>query len=74
MSPRWEIDKTENFPNFQKLFTNKYAMFFMAFWHPTFEREKPNEVTEHMKHTAMTVTCTLGKIEEEEEIYFSKQN
>ena len=59
ISPNPEIDETVNFRNFRKLFTNKFAALFVALWHPIFKREKRNEVTGHMKHAAMTVTCTL---------------
>ena len=62
ISLKWEIDETINFRNFRKLFTNKFAAFFMAFWHPIFKREKPNEVTGHMKYATIAVTCTLEKL------------
>ena len=52
ISPRWEIDERVNFRNFRKLFMNKCAVFFLAFWHPIFKREKRNKVTGHMKHAA----------------------
>ena len=54
-----EIDETVNFRNFCKLFRNKYAVLFVTFWHPIFKLEKRNEVTGHMKHAAMAVTCIL---------------
>ena len=59
ISPKREIDETVNFRNFRKLFTNKFAAFFVVFWHPISKREKRNDVTGHMKHAAMAVTCTL---------------
>ena len=51
--PKQEIDKIINFRNFCKLFINKFAVFFLAFWHPISKREKRNEMTGHMKYTAM---------------------
>ena len=57
-----EIDETVNFWNFRKLCINKFAAFVVAFWHPIFKREKQNEVTGHMKHAAMAVTCRLGRL------------
>ena len=62
ISPKREIDETVNFRNCRKLFRNKFATFFVSFWHPIFKQEKQNEVTRHMKHAAMVVTCTLGKL------------
>ena len=59
ISPKQKIDETVNFPNFCKLFTNKFASFFAVFWHPIFKQEKRNKVTGHMKHAAMAITCTL---------------
>ena len=59
--PKWEIDEIVNFRNFRKLFTNKFAAFYVALWYAIFKREKQNEVTGHMKHAAMAVTFTLGK-------------
>ena len=41
------------------MFTNKFPGFFVTLWHPIFKRDKRNEVTEHMKHAAISVTCTL---------------
>ena len=57
-----ENDETVNFLNCRKSFSNKFAAFFVAFWHPIFKREKRNEVTMHMKHAAMAVAFTLGKL------------
>ena len=48
ISPKQEIDETVNFANFGKLFTNKFAAFFVAFFHPIFKRVKRNKVTGHM--------------------------
>ena len=45
-------DEIVNFKNFRK-------SFFVAFWHLIFKWEKRNKVTGYMKHTAMTVTCTV---------------
>ena len=47
--PKREIDEAVNFQNFRKFFTNKFAAFFVVFWHPIFKREKRNKVTWHMK-------------------------
>ena len=58
-SPKQEIYETVNFQNFRKLFKNRFAAIFVAFWHPIFQREKQNEVTGHMKHAAIAVICTL---------------
>ena len=52
-------DEIVNFKNFRKLLTNKFGAFFEAFWHLIYKREKRNEVTGHMKHAAMAVTCTV---------------
>ena len=62
ISAKRKIAETLNFRNFRKLFRNKFATFFMAFWHPIFKREKRNELTGHTKHAAMAVTCTLEKL------------
>ena len=51
--PKREIDEIINFGNFCKLFINKFATFFLAFWHRISKWEKQNEVTGHMKHAAM---------------------
>ena len=60
ISPRREIDGVANFRHFCKLFTNKFAAFFVASCHSIFKWGKRNEVTGHMKHAAMVITCTLG--------------
>ena len=57
--PKQEIDETVTFQNFHKLFKNKFAAFFGAFWHPIFKQEKRNELTGYMKHAVMFITCTL---------------
>ena len=57
--PKQEIDETVTFQNFHKLFKNKFAAFFGAFWHPIFKQEKRNELTGYMKHAVMSITCTL---------------
>ena len=41
------------------MFTNKFPGFFVTLWDPIFKRDKRNEVTGHMKHAAISVTCTL---------------
>ena len=47
MSHFLDITKTGNFRSFGKLFTNKFATFFVAFWHSIFKQEKQNEVRAH---------------------------
>ena len=50
ISPKREIDETVNFRNFRKLFTNKFASFFVVFWHPIFKRRKQNQVRVFISH------------------------
>ena len=38
-----EIYETVNFWIFRKFFTNKFSVFYVAFWHPIFKRQKRNE-------------------------------
>ena len=59
ISAKWEIDETVSFRNFRKLFTNKFAALYAAFWHTIFKLKKWNEVAGYMKHAAMVITCTL---------------
>ena len=63
ISPKREIDETVNFRNFHMLFRDKFAAFFVAFQDPIFSNRK-NETKCHgyMKHAAMAITCTLGKL------------
>ena len=58
MSHFLDIDETINFRNFRKLFTNKFAAFFVGFWHPIFKREKRNEMIGRRKHAAMAVSSS----------------
>ena len=57
ISPKREIDETVNFRNFRK-------SCFYGILAPHFQTGKTKEVTRHMKHAAMAITCnyTLGKL------------